>query len=95
MILTFNQTVLKNGSTYFCRNIQILFDKKSDARKFVKMTKADFLLASRNANLFQLTYGNTCQEKAQECFFKFKKHFEEIKKVAKIVWHNGEATAIY
>ena len=42
MSLTFNQSVLKDGSIYFYRNIQILFDKKSDARKFVKMTKADF-----------------------------------------------------
>ena len=87
--------ILNDGSTFFYRKVQILFDKKSDARNFVKITKKDFLLASRNANLYQLTFGNTCPKKAEEYFFKFKKHFEEIKKVAKIIWDNGEATAIY
>lgn len=77
-----------DGLPFYYKKVQILFDKKSDARKFVKITKKDFSLASRNANLYQLTFGNTKIEKAEEYALIFQKHFEEIKKVAKIIWFN-------
>ncbi len=80
--------ILNDGKPFYYKKVQILFEKKSDARKFVKITKKDFSLASRNANFYQLTFGNTKLGEAVEYFLIFQKHFEEIKKVAKIIWFN-------